>query len=217
MNLHDQNRDSGPSEPSQGTSDDSPKPWATTEEQSVFENSFLTLHSVRRISPRTNIAGDFLVIRSADWMVVIPFTETGDLILVEQYRHGSDEISLEFPAGLIDRGEQPAKCAARELREETGFSAGKIMALGSFRPNPALQHNRCFVFAAVGCVASGSQQLDSQEDIVVRTLSPRQVLEKIQSGQLNHAASLTALTKLWLADDLDHSEELLRRFAGRQF
>ena len=68
--------------------------------------------------------------------------------MVEQFRFGSEQISLEFPGGQIGKGEQPEFTAHRELTEETGYIANSMTLLGSSYPNPATHDNKCWYFLA---------------------------------------------------------------------
>ena len=88
---------------------------------------------------------DFYVLESSDWVNVVAVTPDGRMVLVEQYRFGSEELSLEVPGGLMDLGENPIETAERELREETGFVGRRYRLLGSVRPNPAIQSNQCHI------------------------------------------------------------------------
>ena len=62
--------------------------------------------------------------------------------MVRQFRHGLGNVTLEIPGGIIEPGEEPAAAAVRELREESGYRAGRVRLLGSSNPNPALFGNR---------------------------------------------------------------------------
>jgi 8-oxo-dGTP pyrophosphatase MutT (NUDIX family) len=150
-------------------------------------------------SPRTGQPVDFYAIEAPAWVQVIPITRDGKLIMVEQFRPGAEVISLEFPAGLVDRDESAEAAAARELTEETGFSADSIQELGSLYANPAIQSNRLHVLLAENCRRTGEPQQDEGEDVQVRLFSADQIPTMIRSGEINHALVLTAwqLYELW--------------------
>ena len=79
-------------------------------------------------SPLTGEIHPFFRIDAGEWVNVVPITTENELVLVRQYRHGSQEITLEIPGGIIDPGETPAQAAARELLEETGYRAEGVEA-----------------------------------------------------------------------------------------
>ena len=84
-----------------------------------------------------------LVLESPDWVNVVATTTDGRVILVEQFRYGVGEISLEPPAGIVEPGEESGVTARRELLEETGYGGGRWRYLGSVQPNPAFHDNLC--------------------------------------------------------------------------
>src|SRR5580704_5460069 len=94
--------------------------------------------------------GDAFTVRCSDWCNVIAITPDERIVLVWQYRFGSEAVSLEIPGGVIDPGEAPEHAARRELREETGYEADAIELLLVVEPNPAVQNNRCYTFVARG-------------------------------------------------------------------
>ena len=74
-----------------------------------------------------------------------------ELILVEQYRHGVDNITLEIPGGAVDKGEKSLDAAKRELLEETGHTSSEWVSLGEVQANPAFMTNTCATFLALNC------------------------------------------------------------------
>jgi 8-oxo-dGTP pyrophosphatase MutT (NUDIX family) len=155
--------------------------------------------TVRRdisVDPRDNREHDFFVIEAPDWVNVIPLTLDGKTVLIEQYRHGTREITLEIPGGMVDDGESPDVAARRELLEETGFSGGEIQLLSRTRPNPAIQNNWLHSFVARNCVFSQMPQFDSSEHVAVRLVSLEEVAGLIASGAINHSLVVAAFYSL---------------------
>lgn len=161
-----------------------------SEEQALHTPVFDVL--VQHEVASTGLRGDYIAVSAPDWVMVIP--ELGDeFIMVRQYRHASKALSLEFPGGVIDRGEAPAQAAARELYEETGMRAGRLIALGVCRPNPALFDNRFHVYLARDLVSVGEQQPDDDELLSCLHIPKEAVLSGFGSGEMTHALMGAAL------------------------
>ena len=135
--------------------------------------------------------GNYIVMDAKDWAIVIPCSGT-KFLMVKQWRHGEKALSIEFPGGVIETGEAPEAAAARELKEETGYTAGKMTKLGSLNPNPALMSNHVHVFLAEDLHKTGSQQLDSDEYVHYMELEQTEVLDSLGSPLCQHALMSSA-------------------------
>ncbi|MFM1873563.1 MAG: hypothetical protein RL398_2985 [Planctomycetota bacterium] len=173
--------------------------WERLGDEELLRYLVFRVRRSRRRSPRTGVEIGFFLLDTRDWVNVIPITEAGELVLVRQFRHGSDAVSLEIPGGIIDRTDpDPAATAVRELREETGYVAAAVHPLGVTLPNPAFMTNRCHVFVATGCRLAGDLQMDPGEDLEVVTLPLTQLDAAIADGRIDHAIVLAALAR-WRA------------------
>lgn len=173
-------------------------PWETLDERTLNETRVLRLRLRRARSRRSGAVGDFTVLEASDWVNVIALTEDGEVVLVEQYRHGTQAITLEIPGGMVDPGEDALAAGARELQEETGYTpAAPGRLLGEVEPNPALQGNRCgTVFFPR--VRPGPARPDPHEELRVRTVPARALPALVRQGEIRHALVVAALGHAWL-------------------
>ncbi|MBW1722809.1 MAG: NUDIX hydrolase [Deltaproteobacteria bacterium] len=175
-----------------------PKPWKLI--TSRFEAAFpiFNLRIDRALSPRTKETHTFYVLESADWVNVIPVTPGGDVVLIQQYRHGLREVTLEIPGGIIEASDTPQEAARRELREETGYEAEEMIELGCVHPNPAFLNNTCTTFLAKGVYPAGPQRQDEKEDIEVLLKPLEEIPSLIREGRITHSLILAAFYRYYM-------------------
>ncbi|MCA1592453.1 MAG: NUDIX hydrolase [Acidobacteria bacterium] len=174
-------------------------PPAAWQRQGSEQLADCRVFQVRRdtsVNPRDGRTHDFYVIEAPDWINVIPVTIAGEVVLIEQYRHGTCEVSLEIPGGMVDAGESPEDAAPRELLEETGYAASKIIRLGKTRPNPAIQNNWIHTFLAPDVEFRNEPEFDGTEHTVVRLVPLKDVPRLIAGGSISH--SLVVVAFHWL-------------------
>lgn len=169
--------------------------WKDLSRVEKYDARIFTVDEVRRRSADGR-EGGFTVLKSPDWVNVIAPVRGGggkrSFLMVRQFRHGSGHITVEFPAGMINPGEDPAAAAAREFEEETGYTASSYRLIGACNPNPAFMSNRVYTFLAEGAVPSGEQNLDEHEMIEVSVVPEEDVLNNLGIGEFDNGIMLIA-------------------------
>lgn len=148
----------------------------------------------RRLSDR--LEHTFFVIDNPDWVNVIALTKSSEVVLIEQFRHGTEEVILEIPGGMIDENESPETAARRELLEETGYAANEFLFLGKSRPNPAIQNNWIFHFAALDCEKIQATAFDEHESVVTKLVLQTEIPRLMAEEKITHSLVLAAFYKL---------------------
>ena len=129
--------------------------------------------------------------------VILPVLDDGSIVLIRNYRFAVDEHLYELPAGMLDPGEDPRTCAERELKEETGYSAGRIEKITEFYTGPGTTDEKMCVYLATD-LASGRQDLEVYERIAVEVRSDDEVRRMVADGTIHDAKTIATLGVYWL-------------------
>ncbi|MBN1205179.1 MAG: NUDIX hydrolase [Myxococcaceae bacterium] len=169
-----------------------PRPWTLLRRGLEHDYFILKVREDIYADPRTGHEHPRVFLDTPEWVNVIAVTTEDQLVLIRQYRFGVRDTTLEIPGGLVERGEEPAVAAARELEEETGYVPGRVMPLGAVHPNPALQGNKCHSFLALDCVKRHEGRQDHGEDITVELQPRAEVPRLILEGRITHSLVVVA-------------------------
>jgi ADP-ribose diphosphatase len=171
-----------------------PRRWKTLASEPVYRTPIFDLHRRRSQHPHRGDR-DFFVLEAPHWVNIIPITRSREVVMVRQYRHGIGAFTLEIPGGMMDPGEsEPMAAARREMLEETGYDSADIVDLGRVHPNPAIQPNYCYFFAARGVRKVRKPQLDATEETEVVLVPMTRIKELIASGRITHALVIAAFS-----------------------
>jgi len=176
------------------------KPWPKVSSQPAGDFRIFTIRSDRKISPRTQQPHEFFVLDCVNWVNVIAITPDQHLVMVEQYRHGSDTVELEIPGGMVDATDaSPSTTGLRELREETGYEGENPKLIGEMFPNPAIMSNRCFTVMVENCRCVHPVEFDHGEDLITRLVPITDIPRMVAMGNIRHSLVVVALYyfELW--------------------
>lgn len=176
------------------------KDWKQISSKKLGDYRVFTVRSEIKVSPRTGEQHDFFVIDSVNWVNVVAVTPENELVMVEQFRHGTNKVELEIPGGMMDLTDASAlETGLRELREETGYEGEKGEVIGKISPNPAIMSNTCFTVLVENCRLKHDVKFDSSEDIITRLVPVSQIPDLVSSGKISHSLVVVALYhfELW--------------------
>jgi ADP-ribose pyrophosphatase len=170
------------------------RPWKKIGSKPSGDYRVFTVRTDTKISPRTGAEHTFFVIDSANWVNIVAITPDQQVVMIEQYRQGTDTVELEIPGGLIDPGDaSPIAGGVRELREETGYEGENARIIGTIFPNPAIMSNTCYTVLAENCQLKHPLQWDHAEDIITRLVPVAEIPGLVASGRIRHCIVVAAL------------------------
>ena len=205
------------------------QPWKLLDTEYLVDAPWLKVAKEKCELPNGKVIDDFYTLWQPDWVLILARTAGGKWVMTEQYRHGTGKIALEFPAGIIDKGETPEQAALRELQEECGYRLDEsretrderqnrtdkdaarhceersneaihsAIHLGSFPVNPDRHRGKFHVVFIDGVEKGGGTHFDSTEEIESLLLSDEELQAKMADGTFNHPLQMAGYLKFKLA------------------
>jgi len=175
-------------------------PWKTIRSKPAGDFRIFKIRSDVKVSPRTGKEHDFYVLESVNWVNIVAVTPDQKLVLVEQYRHGSNTVELEIPGGMMDADEtDPVATAVRELREETGYEGENARLLGRIHSNPAILNNVTYTVLVENCRLKHGVEFDHGEDLETHLVPVAEIPKLVAGEKIGHPLVVVALYhfELW--------------------
>lgn len=163
----------------------------TSEE--IFDGVAIHLFRDEILLPNGN-KGVREVVRHPGAVCVLPLTDEGEVIFVNQFRYALNKVTLEVPAGKLEKGEDPQEAALRELSEETGIEAKKIVPMGALYTTPALMDEIIYMYIATDLV-QGEQHLDEDEFVNAVKIPLNKAVEMVMNGEIRDSKTQTMILK----------------------
>ena len=203
------------------------KPWKLLSSEFLVDAPWLKVAKETCELPNGKVIDDFYTLWQPDWVLILARTKEGKWVMTEQYRHGTGKIALEFPAGIIDKGETPEEAAIRELQEECGYVLDKrrenaamrlqtrdessesgvsgTQYVGSFSVNPDRHRGKFHVVFIDGVERLGKTSFDDTEDIETFLYTDEEFQAKVADGTFNHPLQIAGYFKWKLSQSASRS------------
>ncbi|MBP5195626.1 MAG: NUDIX hydrolase [Lachnospiraceae bacterium] len=169
--------------------------WQLLSEEHIINDEWIDFRRSSWKFPDGSIYEPYYSYSRKDYVVIAATDTDGNYICVKQFRQGTREITTEFCAGGIEKGEDPLKAAIRELQEETGYVSDNWKMLSKLPSNATIADNYAHIFCATGCRKEAERHLDPMEFIDVVILKPEELAELIDKDGFKQAVHVVAYYK----------------------
>ncbi|MCR5502703.1 MAG: NUDIX hydrolase [Lachnospiraceae bacterium] len=166
--------------------------WTELHTEHIIKDEWIDFRRSAYRYPDGRVFEPYYSYSRKNFVVVAATDEEGNYILVRQFRQGVRRVTTEFPAGGIEKQEQPYEAAIRELREETGYESDDWTFLASTPANATIADNYAYLFSAKNCRPTGTVKLDETEYLRVIRLSEEEFLKRVREGGFEQAMHLLA-------------------------
>jgi len=163
------------------------------ETRNIYKGKVVDL-SVEKVKLPNGHVTEMELIRHPGAAAVVPVDESGQVLLIRHYRHATGGFLLEVPAGKLDPGESPERCAEREVEEETGFKVGSLQPLGWIWTTPGFTNEKIWLYLGRELVPA-SQHLQSDEVLTVERVSFEQAVSMAVRGEITDSKSICAILR----------------------
>ena len=158
--------------------------WKVLESEYLFNEPWLTIRRDKCELPNGNIMPAFYVQEYPAWASAFALTKDNKVLMIKQYRHGIEEVTIEVPGGVVDKGEEPSTAIRRELLEETGYEFESFEFLGKVCANPSTADNYLHMYLARGGEKVAEQKLDETEDVEVVIYTIDEVKQLLKENKI---------------------------------
>lgn len=169
--------------------------WKLLDSKYIIQRPWLTARCDTVQLPNGAINPEYYILEYPNFINVIAITPEGEFVMVEQYRHGLQEVFTELVAGVAEPGEKPIESAKRELLEETGYGNGNWQLFMVISQNPASTNNLSYTFLATDVEPISEQHLDATEDVSVKLLTEDEVRSMLLNDEVKQALMAAPLWK----------------------
>jgi ADP-ribose pyrophosphatase len=169
------------------------QPWVKRGDEDLVDCQVFRVMRRKLYHPGRQTEGEFYIIGSRPWVNVLALTPNGHVVLVRQYRYGSEQMSVEPPGGMFEEGESPIEAGERELYEETGYRGKNARIIGQVHPNPAILNNICYFVLVEDARKEGETEWDEHEEMDILTVPWQEALAMAAKGEITHSLAVCAL------------------------
>lgn len=166
--------------------------WRLRASHYVVDSPYMRLRSDEVELPDGTIVPNYYVRESRGFVAIVALTPDEHVVLVRQYRYGSDSLHLELPAGMLQDQEEPAACALRELAEETGYEVESCELAGQFFPEPVRSNARAYIYIGRGARRVREPAPDPTEHIEVELATLETFRSMLGDARIDTAAAIAA-------------------------
>lgn len=167
--------------------------WEVLPDRVLVETPIMTVRVGPVLCTRSGRRREFYRFDCPDWVNVVAVTPEREIILIRQFRYGSNRVEIEIPGGTIEAGEDPIAAGLRELLEETGYAGERARIIGRVCPNPAIQGNSCYTVLVEDVRPVAAPAMDEMEDIETAPTAEAEVRAWLKEGRIVHGLVLNAL------------------------
>lgn len=179
-----------------------PAGWKIKSTKNVYSNYYLKVYE--DMLDLDGYDKMYFRVKRRNYSTIVPFLSDSEILIIKSYRHIVDSVQVEVPSGYVDKGETPKQAAARELKEETGCTARKIVPVGSYALDYSMLEQKGNMFVAYGLSKKAKQSLGRMEKIELDIITIKEAKKLLATGKILNAASIVALYRA-----IDFHERLL--------